>query len=205
VAAGAEAGLGGGGWIRTSARIEWDRARGPAGAPLAPPEWLVVAWQPSKVGPEPPGALEVLSDDVSDARAELLLVVIAVVLFGAFVAAATTNAVARQIVDPLRRLSEQARRSAGTGAAPGIWFDPGAGIEVDEVQELARSLGAARRTAAERIEARSRPPGDGARRVAANLDVADELLGPAGQVAAVVAPGLVDLTPSRTTPTIGRG
>jgi signal transduction histidine kinase len=157
VTAGAGAGLIADGEGQASAEVEWDRTLGAAGASLAPPEWLVVASRPA---PAPAsaasgslGPIETLSGEVSDAGVELLLVVVVVILFGFFVAAAMSGALSRQVVDPLVRLAAQARRAAETGAAPGAWFDPGAGIEVRELQELARSFGSAQRTAAQLIEA----------------------------------------------------
>lgn len=79
------------------------------------PQWNVLITQSTAGAPGPLALLEGLNDEIDDAGRELSFVVLIVVIFAGFIAAAVAAILTHRIVDPIVRLTERARHVADEG------------------------------------------------------------------------------------------
>lgn len=79
------------------------------------PQWNVVVTRSTAGAPGPLAALEDLNNEIDAAGRELSLVVLIVLIFAGFIAAAVATVLTQRIVGPIVRLTERARHVADEG------------------------------------------------------------------------------------------
>ncbi len=96
-------------------------------------DWIVVSSQPTDIAFAPLDGLEALNDDISRSGRNLTLIAALIFLIGLVVATILARRLTRQIVDPVRALTDAASEAASSGLPTAVHLINEDGADVDDV------------------------------------------------------------------------